>query len=53
MTPPRRACEVCPLCGNDDFITEEHVGDEWIVTCSSKTHPALYSASNRAIPECH
>jgi hypothetical protein len=39
MTPARPAHQVCQLCGNDDFITDESVGDEWVVTCSSQGHP--------------
>ncbi len=41
MTPAPPARQLCPLCGHDDEVTTTRVGDEWVVTCASKTHPPM------------
>ena len=41
MTPSPPARQLCPLCGHEDFVTTARVDDEWVVSCSSHTHPPM------------
>jgi hypothetical protein len=35
----RPANQVCPICGYDDDVEIILAGDEWVMTCASRSHP--------------
>ena len=39
MTPARPANQVCPICAYDDDVDIVLANDEWVMTCTSCSHP--------------
>ncbi len=39
MTPARPANQVCPICAYDDDVDIVLADDEWVMTCTSRSHP--------------